>query len=97
MSKDVTIESFVRKALQEIKQGTPSDFLIGNINFEVTVTTQSSKRGKFDIRVIGAGGLAKNTITQKLNFSVSSKESAIQAQKQLENFVLLLKKIDKKK
>lgn len=94
----VSIKKFVQEALTEIQESVPKkDFLIGNINFEITVSTSSKEKGGVDIQVLQVGAAKNNQISHKISFSVASKENSTHAMKQLENLLFMLKRLDQPK
>ncbi len=75
LSEGLPIKSFVKHALKEIEEGINQNFIVGNVNFEVSVTASSKGKGKVNLRIVEAGADISNQTTQKLTFSVLSKRA----------------------
>jgi len=90
-----TIKNFVKEVLTEIKESVPEkEFIIGNINFEVTVLASSKKKGGIDLQIFQGELGGDNQVSHKISFSVSNKEASAHALKQLESIFTTLKKLD---
>lgn len=97
MTKGISIQKFIREALRDIQKGTTKDFILGNINFEVIITTRKSRGGKVDIKVVSGGMDLEDQITHRITFSVASKKSSAHAVEQLEKLLKKLSKTQSKK
>lgn len=86
----VSIKNFVKKTLKDIQKGVPKEFIIGNINFDIIISTKSSKKGVLDIIVLGAGVKRDEIINHRISFSVSNKEASTQGIQQLESLIKTL-------
>lgn len=68
-----SIGSFVNKVITDIQNNLPNDFeLSDSLLFEVSVVSESSKKGGLNFRIASADANAKNQFVQKVRFSVNN-------------------------
>ncbi len=78
--KGSPIKDFVSQSLAEIAEGLPEGYsVIGNVDFDLTVTTVSGKSGKADIRVLSGGGHSSKQHVQRIHFQVGNPEANLQS------------------
>jgi len=90
MSEGLPIKLFVKNALKDIQDGVDKNFVVGNVNFEVSVTASSKKGGKVDVKVVEAGADVSSQTTQRITFNVLSKRALTQ---ELKRVIQLIKKL----
>lgn len=96
------IKTFIRQSLKEIQDALPKDFdVMGNINYDLSVVTTKSKRGKADIRVLSLGGQVDVRNIQRISFAVGNpkknKETAIEGIKNLKEMFFAFDEKPKRK
>lgn len=73
--KDITINEFIHKTVEEIESGLPAGYVINDsIDFEVAVTTSESKNGGVDLKVVSGKLSDDKEVIQKINFSIVNSE-----------------------
>lgn len=75
------IGAFVKQAVEELNQSMPAGWELDHtIEFEVMVTTSETAEGKMDIKIFSLGGNSKGEAIQKMNFSITHKAKAEEAE-----------------
>jgi hypothetical protein len=69
--KELTINEFIAKTVEEIEAGLPQGYILNDsIDFEISVATRESTNGGVDVKIVVGKLSNENEIVQKINFSI---------------------------
>lgn len=81
---ETNLKEFIKKTLEEINAAMPKDYVLDeSIEFEVSVTTNNTKSGGIEIKVVSGGISKANQLVQRVNFSVTNLKAKAQADKKV--------------
>jgi hypothetical protein len=95
---ETNLQDFIKKTIEEITLGLPDGYVVeDSINFEVSVTSNKSKSGGIEIKVVSGGIQKGNELVQTVSFSIINELDKAKSDKKTgDNILRYIDKVLKK-